>query len=570
MKNVVDYFVYFNERELLELRVNVLKDHVDKFIICEANKTHSGMPRSFELKRVIKELGLPEDKIEIIELTYPEDEHLNIEEIDRVNSGDDANNINSLRSRARERLQKNELLNHVDKFNDDCFFIISDLDEIVNPVYLDFIKNVVKNYPNNLVKVPLVFLAGRADLRIHDKRTGEPKPWHNSLLVCMKSHLKVASPVNLRCVAWIPYEVAYCSMGGVIQQDMGWHFTWMGGSEKMKEKSKAFIHYTDKFFLDNFAGKENYSAMEGVDPPYGDRTEFLKKYSIENLPKEIFNLPRVEQFLLPKEERVIVKWYRTAPAIPVIGTLIVNGVHWLERLLASVDYPVDEFVIFNNNGRDQITEELDQIAKQQHLYIKKIRVCHLPANIGCPAGWNLIIKSYLMAPYWLITNNDVEFGRGFLSEMVRKAKDKEVGVVHGEGGRVNIGDWSVFLIKDWVIRDYGLFDENFYPAYGEDVDYFFRFYHKNIKRELSVSVPYKHGDKSYEEETASQTWRTEPELKEKIDSARIKNENEYIPKKWGTGWRNCAIYKTPFNNENYSLKHQEFDLEFVRSKYIGF
>ena len=32
---IVDCFPYFNEKELLELRINLLYDHVDKFIISE-------------------------------------------------------------------------------------------------------------------------------------------------------------------------------------------------------------------------------------------------------------------------------------------------------------------------------------------------------------------------------------------------------------------------------------------------------------------------------------------------------------------------------------------------------
>ena len=38
-------------------------------------------------------------------------------------------------------------------------------------------------------------------------------------------------------------------------------------------------------------------------------------------------------------------------SVPVIGVAIVNGFHWLQRLVDSVDYPVDNFVIFNNNGK---------------------------------------------------------------------------------------------------------------------------------------------------------------------------------------------------------------------------
>ena len=77
--------------------------------------------------------------------------------------------------------------------------------------------------------------------------------------------------------------------------------------------------------------------------------------------------------------------------IPVLGTAIVNSPHWVYRLLYSIDYPVDTFVVFNNNGRGQITEELDMLTKLPHKHVKKNVVCHLPTNLGCSGAWNMII-----------------------------------------------------------------------------------------------------------------------------------------------------------------------------------
>ena len=88
----------------------------------------------------------------------------------------------------------------------------------------------------------------------------------------------------------------------------------------------------------------------------------------------------------------------TRSAIPVIGTACVNAPHWVYRLFYSIDYPVDTFVVFNNNGRDQITHELDLLREVPHKYVKKVVVCHLPSNLGCSGAWNLIIKSYMNAP----------------------------------------------------------------------------------------------------------------------------------------------------------------------------
>ena len=60
-------------------------------------------------------------------------------------------------------------------------------------------------------------------------------------------------------------------------------------------------------------------------------------------------------------------------AIPVIGTGVVNAPHWVYRLFYSIDYPVDTFVVFNNNGRDQITKELDLLTQIPHSTFVKLR-----------------------------------------------------------------------------------------------------------------------------------------------------------------------------------------------------
>ena len=41
-KMIVDCFTFFNELDLLEIRLKYLYDSVDYFIIVEADKTHNG------------------------------------------------------------------------------------------------------------------------------------------------------------------------------------------------------------------------------------------------------------------------------------------------------------------------------------------------------------------------------------------------------------------------------------------------------------------------------------------------------------------------------------------------
>ena len=66
-----DCFLYFNEAELLELRVEILKDIVDGFIITDANRTFKGDEKPFTCLETILKLGLPEDKIQVLHVELP-------------------------------------------------------------------------------------------------------------------------------------------------------------------------------------------------------------------------------------------------------------------------------------------------------------------------------------------------------------------------------------------------------------------------------------------------------------------------------------------------------------------
>ncbi len=257
--------------------------------------------------------------------------------------------------------------------------------------------------------------------------------------------------------------------------------------------------------------------------------------------------------------------------IPVIGTAIVNTVSWLEKLIASVNYPTENFVIINNNGRNQLTDDINQLCKQQHPYIQNFHPVHLPSNIGCSGAWNLIIKLFMNSPYWIIVNHDVEFTEGFLDKMVSLASDPIYGMVHGHGGPTHfMGGYSLFLLRDWVVRDFGLFDENFYPGYAEDTDYEMRFINHPIKRHLTVGIPYKHGGTFEYGVSGSQTWRQDMSLKNKIDHGRYINEEEYMTKKWGPNWRDCQPWKHPFNIQGNPISATSYSLDFVRRKNLGF
>ena len=255
--------------------------------------------------------------------------------------------------------------------------------------------------------------------------------------------------------------------------------------------------------------------------------------------------------------------------IPVIGTAVVSNPHWVKRLYLSIDFPTEVFVIFNNNGRGEITSQLEELREFNNPFVKNLEICHLPRNIGAGGAWNLIIKSFLTSPYWIIVNDDVSFSPGFLQEMYQAALDSEVGMVHGYSGDFGDGAWDLFLIKDWVIQSHGLFDENLYPAYCEDADYIMRLTNRPVKKIASLTRPYFHGDGLASEyyTHGSQTKKSNPELYEKLNQINIVNF-EYMTEKWGQGWRMTSPWKKPF--QIMPMTFTTYDLSFVRKKYLGF
>ena len=122
-----------------------------------------------------------------------------------------------------------------------------------------------------------------------------------------------------------------------------------------------------------------------------------------------------------------------------------------------------------------------------------------------------------------------------------------------------------------MVQEYGLFDENFYPAYVEDLDYVMRLAKRPIKRVI-MDEPYQHGFSNNDDYATqgSQTWRTDLALKQKIDWARQLNETKYISQKWGAGWRWVDPHWRPWNQSTNALGAWHWDIGFCRQKHLGF
>ena len=282
---IKDCFPYFNEVELLELRIKLLNDHVDEFVICEANRTHSGYPKEYTLEQTIDKLDIPKDKITVVQVELP----------DKETMPDDYD---------RERMQRNAAAQHIG-FGDIAF--ISDCDEIMNPAFIPYYTMVASNNANSILRLPMAFLMGRADMRAHDS-VGQPISWSPGF-VCMGHHIERYTLSEIReSQSRGLFNVVYKDIFTVDEgrvKDAGWHFSWMGGGDRMKIKYRSFMHYQDdipmaagsgdKGALEEFIG--THKVGEGSTDPLGRGNHIMHKYDVSELPKLVFELPKVQKFL---------------------------------------------------------------------------------------------------------------------------------------------------------------------------------------------------------------------------------------------------------------------------------
>lgn len=307
VRKVVDCFTYYDEtcKEMILLRYLLMKDHVDKFVVSESNRTQTGELIQRKLPQTLKELNIPSDKFIFADVDIPDNDHLQIEEIDKLNSYQNQN-IDSYRTRARERLQKNGLHQVLDKFDDDTIFIVSDCDEIINTAHLPNVIDIVSKNKDRVIKIPLVHTEGRANLRVINTKNVAPKQWDGAMFVCTKEHLLNATVIQIRSNVYNPYNIAYITYEGKRIEDMGWHFSWMGDVNRRKKKLNGFVHSNEKLdFLKtgSYNSEETLQRME-IEPSMGDISiscetdTILVPYPDNKLPQIMFENQILNDFFI--------------------------------------------------------------------------------------------------------------------------------------------------------------------------------------------------------------------------------------------------------------------------------
>jgi GT2 family glycosyltransferase len=202
--------------------------------------------------------------------------------------------------------------------------------------------------------------------------------------------------------------------------------------------------------------------------------------------------------------------------IPVLGFAVYSQFDKANRLLASIDYPVNHLVIVDNSGAQ--TWEPKQPQTVNNLWL--IRV---PYGLGLVGAWNLIIKATPYSPYWVLINDDAWFQSGALEIISKEADPDALNFVD------IIPDWSCVVFGEGAIAKAGLYDERFYPLYFDDNDLHRRIENAGvtIKR---IEAKVHHENSSSLKNKVTENNRTYDANRKLMDKKVI--ENDFSPGYW--------------------------------------
>jgi GT2 family glycosyltransferase len=144
--------------------------------------------------------------------------------------------------------------------------------------------------------------------------------------------------------------------------------------------------------------------------------------------------------------------------IPVLGFLTYSRFDLADRLLESIDYPIENLVIVDNSGKREYQPVKPDL-------VKNLWFIQVPYGLGYGGGLNLIVKTTPFAPYWVLVNDDSVFQPGSLQKIADQVDTEAINFLS------IMPKWSGFVLGEGAVLKAGLFDERFHPIYFEDNDY---------------------------------------------------------------------------------------------------
>ncbi len=252
---IYDCFQYFNEDHIVHLRLNILNNQVDFFIISESTRNHQGQIKKLNFNKN----NFKKFENKIIYLVADPEENL-LEKKHKFGHS------------VIEQHQRNYISKGLKKANSGDLILISDSDEIPNLKKLSLIKKKYFAFSQKAFcyKINLLNLAENNWIGTRG---------------CKFKHL--SSPQELRFKKFKNYPFwRIDKINHQIINDGGWHFSYLMDPGKISEKIKSFSHGEDNVEENTEIGNIKKKLVNFTHPTKNYK---LEKVEIDNtFPEYIF------------------------------------------------------------------------------------------------------------------------------------------------------------------------------------------------------------------------------------------------------------------------------------------
>ena len=247
---IYDCFQYYNEDHIVDLRMNILNQYVDYFIISESTKTHQGENKKLNFN--IDNFSKFKKKIIYLVADYNENKNF-----DKHTGGESA----------IEQHQRNYLINGLNKAADNDLIILSDSDEIPDLSKLNKIKKTTKI---------TAFSQKMFMYKLNLQNINESN-WIGSKIT-LKRNLPIFQ--KLRDLKFKNYPFWRIDKFRLQIINGGWHFSFLQSPGDIVKKIKSFSH--GEFNKDRFVNETIIEKKILENKDIFDRGFDLKKIELDS------------------------------------------------------------------------------------------------------------------------------------------------------------------------------------------------------------------------------------------------------------------------------------------------
>ena len=231
---IYDCFMFFDETMLAEIRLNILNNYVDKFIITESKYAHNG-----DNKKLNFDINLFSDFKKKIEYIVIDEQPPNILENNINDSHEEKEEKKIINSLKRENFQRDMLSLGLKGINDNDLVIISDVDEIPNLEKINFEEN------DNTI-----FIFKQKMFYYKFNLYYENFEWFGSRAIKKKFFLTPQWLRNIKSKKYPLWRVdTYFSKKKYHNikfiENGGWHFTCIKSPKDVHKKLTSYLHHQD-------------------------------------------------------------------------------------------------------------------------------------------------------------------------------------------------------------------------------------------------------------------------------------------------------------------------------------